>query len=290
MKKSIAKVVSLLIILAMGIGLVPAKNTLAEESIDTIAPDVNESMLANEDIEILEDTDKSLIVSMEVDSEDYDETAVTEEESEESYSNLGEGEEVDSVVAEVDKDLSQLTISTVVDGEKEKTYEVDVKEAYDDVFVADFTDTETNETISVNNEELQASFAFLVPIGVVIGESLAAHLIAASAAVVIAGATYYAATKVTSKLKRKDPKYYLAKLVKGKLYIGNSVTLSTAAKNLRAGGDTWSRSSGYAWSVANSAGKYSPTKAEKHGTGSNYFSHYHARDKSNKRVGGHSFY
>jgi hypothetical protein len=55
----------------------------------------------------------------------------------------------------------------------------------------------------VNSNEAHASMAFLVPIGVVIGEALLSHLIAASAAIVIAGVTYTVASKVASTLRKK---------------------------------------------------------------------------------------
>ncbi|MBB6282756.1 hypothetical protein HNR34_001084 [Geobacillus subterraneus] len=73
--------------------------------------------------------------------------------------------------------------------------------------------------IVVNSNKAHASMAFLAPIGVVIGEALLSHLIAASAAVVIAGVTYIVATKVASKLRNKCYDHYATVIRKGDVYI-----------------------------------------------------------------------
>ncbi|WP_044892886.1 SAR2788 family putative toxin [Bacillus alveayuensis] len=277
--KNLKKYISVFLVAILIIGLLPQVNTVIAEEIEK---DYEYVLDENVEIQLPETFEEDIDIV-----EDSSETAIVE-------TNVEMQEEEINVKAQLDKEANDITVTSTEissDGtEVIKEYNVEITEATEDVLIATFTDLETNEKYFVDTTQTEASIAFLVPIGVVLGGSLVSHLIAISAATVIAGVTYYAATKVVSTLKRKDPKHYIAKLYNGKLYIGNSVSQSTAASHLRAGGDIWSRSSSLAWTIADKAGYYAPTKAEKHGTGSNYFWHYHARDAYNKRIGGHSFY
>jgi len=224
-----------------------------------------------EDIEIVKDNDEIAIIETNLEVEDN-----------ELNINAALNKEEDTITV-----ISTENADT--NNEVKKEYKVEISEATEDVFIATFTDIETGEQYVVDNTKTKAS-AVVLPIAVVLGGALVSHLIAISAAMVIAGVTYYVATKVISRLKRSDPYHYMAKLRSGKLWIGNSVSQSRAAAHLRAGGDIWSRSNSLAWTVANKAGKYTPTKAEVHGNGGSYFYHFHAQDAHNKRVGGHSFF
>lgn len=176
--------------------------------------------------------------------------------------------------------------------ENEKVYKVDVETATSEKIVATFTDSETGEEYFVNTDQLQASIAFLVPIGVIIGEALLAHLVSAGLAIIIGGVTYAAATEVIKDLqKKKEYDHYVAKLDNNALFIGNNISLSTAASHLISGGDVWSRTGDLAAKVAREAGGGKPpVPSENHmNTGSKknlYYHHYHA----NGRKGGHSFY
>jgi hypothetical protein len=169
-----------------------------------------------------------------------------------------------------------------------KEYAVELKEASEDKIVAVFKDTETNEEFVVNSNEAHASMAFLAPIGVVIGEALLSHLIAASAAVVIAGVTYTVASKVASKLRNKSYDHYAAVIRKGDVYIGNPISYSAAVARMKSGGDVWSKSYSLAAKVARGAGNgRTPVGPERHGNGKpGYYWHFHTYNRS----GGHSFY
>lgn len=176
--------------------------------------------------------------------------------------------------------------------ENEKVYKIDVETATSEKIVATFTDIETGEKYFVNTDQLQASIAFLVPIGVIIGEALLAHLVSAGLAIIIGGVTYAAATEVIKDLqKKKEYDHYVAKLDNNVLFIGNNISLSTAASQLITEGDVWSRTGDLAAKVAREAGGGKPpVPSENHmTTGSKknlYYHHYHA----NGRIGGHSFY
>lgn len=129
------------------------------------------------------------------------------------------------------------------------------------------------------------------PLGVVIGETLLAHLVAAGLAITIAGVTYAAATEVIEKLNKEKHNHYAAKLKSNVLYIGNNVSLSTAASLLKSGDDVWSKSGDLAAKVAREAGGgRAPVPSENHwNTGSKkvrFYNHYHTYNRS----GGHSFY
>lgn len=121
-----------------------------------------------------------------------------------------------------------------------------------------------------------------------IGEALLSHLIAASAAVVIAGVTYTVASKVASKLRNKSYDHYAAVIRKGDVYIGNPISYSAAVARMKSGGDVWSKSYSLAAKVARGAGNgRTPVGPERHGNGKpGYYWHFHTYNRS----GGHSFY
>lgn len=101
-----------------------------------------------------------------------------------------------TVTAELDKDTNKVTLTSK---ETEhggntltKKYAVEIEDAYGDKIKAVFIDLDTDKKYYFDNNVAEASFAFLIPIGVEIGEVLLSHLLAASLAVTISGATYIA--------------------------------------------------------------------------------------------------
>lgn len=198
-------------------------------------------------------------------------------------------------ILKFDKETNELSLNTNEksnkSGKNNRDYKIDVKTATDEKIEATFIDIETGEEYSINTDELQASFAFLLPLGVVIGETLLAHLVAAGLAITIAGVTYAAATEVIEKLNKEKHNHYAAKLKSNVLYIGNNVSLSTAASLLKSGEDVWSKSGDLAAKVAREAGGGRPAvPSENHWDKGlkkhRYYNHYHIYNRS----GGHSFY
>ncbi|MRX70733.1 hypothetical protein GJU40_00930 [Bacillus lacus] len=82
--------------------------------------------------------------------------------------------------------------------------------ATDEELIATFIDTETGETYNVNSNEFKASLVWFIPLGVVLGEAIIAHLISAGLAVVIAGITYTDVKEVSEKLKKEKHDLYMA--------------------------------------------------------------------------------
>lgn len=75
------------------------------------------------------------------------------------------------------------------------------------------------------------------------------------------------------------------------MFIGNNISLSTAASSLKSGGDVWSKSGDLAAKVAKEAGAgRAPIAMENHWDiglkKHRYYNHYHIYN----RTGGHSFF
>ena len=140
-------------------------------------------------------------------------------------------------ILKFDKETYELSLSTneksKKTGKNNTEYKIDVETATSEQIEATFTDVESGEEYVVNTDELQASFAFLLPIGVVIGEALLAHLVAAGLAFTIAGISYVAATEVIKELQKKKDNHYAAKLKNDVLYIGNRVLVQILEKNIK---------------------------------------------------------
>lgn len=143
----------------------------------------------------------------------------------------------------------------------EKEYKVDVQQATEHGIVATFTDMNTGEKYEINTNELHASFAFLIPIAVVVGEALLEHLIAMGLAFVIAGVTYTLASEIVPTLRNKNYDHYAAYLkTKEGVYIGNPISLSEAISRLNGKdfetNNVWSKTSGLAKKVYTSNLKF----------------------------------
>lgn len=201
------------------------------------------------------------------------------------------------VVATMNEDTKDVVLEVEsTEKSQPEVYQVDIHEADGDLLVATFTDKATGKKYEVDNTKAKSNFAFVIPIGIVIGEALVAHLLAASLAIVVAGVTYVAATEIASKLrKEKRYEHYAATLNKAKtgMYIGPSLTYKQAKSKLKKG-DVWSISKSLARKVAQGAGgNRIPIGPEIHNKDKNgkvksgkYYYHYHTYN----RAGGHSFY
>lgn len=238
------------------VGIIPNGKVLAEE------------IIKDENIEVIENNTNKIEVQTEVETTKGDATvSATWNKNNDTFT-----------VTSIEKDSNGNDIK--------KEYKVDIEEATEDNFKAVFTDIKTNEKFHVNSNEAHASIVFLLPIAGIIGQGLVSHLIAIGAAIVIAGSTYVAVSKVASQLKRKQPEHYAATIRRGDLYVGGSLSYSSAVSRLKGGSDIWSKNSNLAFKVAQGAGKGKrPTNYERHGQ-QGYYWHYHTWNRS----GGHSFF
>lgn len=209
----------------------------------------------------------------------------------------GEQENVEAILT-MDKENQELTLATNEESKKttkkERNYKVIINDIKNDSVVATFIDTETNEVYHIDQTKKEPSFAFLVPIGVVIGEWLLAQLIAAATAVTIGGIVYTVATEVAETLKKEKYNHYAAKIMQGKIWLGPALSLDQAVSRFIGfdiyNRDVWSTKFNYAWQVAYEAGGKKTPVGPETSNGSDdegiYWPHYHTWN----RVGGHSFY
>src|SRR5690606_35031521 len=151
----------------------------------------------------------------------------SENELESEFNSLEASMILDKETLQIRLITNEISAST---GEEYREYDVVINALGDNGDIqATFTDTETLEVYEVNQDELQASLVFLVPIGVVIGEILLAHLLAMALAVTIGGIAYAAWHEIANTL-RNDPTYdhYAAELYLGKVYIGPALSFTQA--------------------------------------------------------------
>ena len=281
--------ISILLTLVLLVGIVPTNSsTLAEEITDdqTQTDAINE-----ENIKIVENNEKTLEIQTEV-SIDNTTNATTDD-----TTNATTDDTTNATVSlSLDKGTNEFTVTSIETDSQgnqvEKEYKVDVENATEDGIVATFTDMGTGEKYELNTNELHASFAFLIPIGVIIGEALLEHLIAIGLAAVIAGVTYTVASSVSETLRKKQYDHYPAYIDKKKdrVMIGNKpLTLDKAASRLKGAppyNDVWSTDSVKALKVAAKAGNGKPPIHDSAHGGEGYLPHWHIYNRS----GGHSFY
>lgn len=196
-------------------------------------------------------------------------------------------------------DKENMKLSLITDeisqktGEKGKEYKVNIENATNEKIEATFTDTETNKKYEINSDEVTASFVWFIPIGIVIGEALLAHLISIGLAVTISGVTYVAYSEF-KKRKRTYSHYMAVRKSKG-LFIGNGLKRPAAIARLKRGDDTWSTSKNNAKSIAKAASpikKIVGPEIDKKGKGKHYHYHSISRYKHGKgvRMKAHAFY
>lgn len=180
--------------------------------------------------------------------------------------------------------------------------EVEIKSSTDGKIEAEVLDGKKVQGFDINQKvnpvndssDLQAEAPLvLAPAGSALATALIKAILATAGTIVIAGATWYSANAIST-LAKKQPKikYYTAIIKNGKVYIRQPIKSQTAAAaRLKKNYDVFATSQQYALNAAKSASPTGVVKHEKHGKGSNYYWHYHGRNKQNtKSVTGHSFH
>lgn len=179
--------------------------------------------------------------------------------------------------------------------EETNDYDVYVQTLTEDKIIADVAGVDTDENYKIE----RASDEILAQAPLVLGVPAAAAalleaLLAILAAVVIAGVTWYVASKVISTLKREQPgvKYYTAMLYRDNVYLGTALkTKSQAVLRLAAGGSVFAIASGYAYDACKSASPIRKVSTrQKHGTGNNNYYHYHPMITVKKQSSAHCWY
>lgn len=137
----------------------------------------------------------------------------------------------------------------------EKEYKVELTALSSDVVKGNFTDVETGETYDLDSTEGQASFVFLIPVGIVMTEAALTALYATGAMIIVGGAAYVGANKAK---KSKKYNHFKATVKGGSVYIGAGLSRSKAVAWFKKGKDLYSVSSNQAKAVAaatNNSGK-----------------------------------
>ncbi|PLR78720.1 hypothetical protein CU633_03980 [Bacillus sp. V3-13] len=298
------KYLAVLLVMIMIIGFVPNNRIFAEENEAAVTEELIQEAVGNEGEIEVQNTQEELTVEADLSFDEavYDipqDTTVEDIVQEEGTSSTTD-ENLNITDADVsltlDHDTNEFTLSSIETddngNERVKEYKVLIENATEEGIVAKFVDAKTGEEYHVNTNELEASFAFLVPIGVVIGEALLAHLISIGLAIVIGGVTYTLASEIASKLKNKNYDHYAAYLNTSKgVYIGDPISFSTAVARLNgstfSSNNVWSKNGTLAKKVAQSAGGgRTPVFDGPHGTYPKFLPHFHKWNRS----GGHSFY
>lgn len=263
---SIKKIISVLLVVTLMFSSI--------SSINVVFAEENSPSVDNAVIEIVENSDDEITLQATIEEENAVVQTTFDKESNEFLIISNEPNENGEMI--------------------EKTYRAIVEHATEDEIVATFIDTTTGETFNVNSNEFQASLAWFVPLGVVLGEALLAHLVASGTAFVLAGVTYTAVKEVSDKLKKKEHNHYMAKITKGDLFIGNPLTKSQAIDRLQSNdkknNNVWSKNYDLAAKIAYGAGNnktpVGPEIDKGKTSAEGYYFHFHIHNRS----GGHSFY
>jgi len=198
----------------------------------------------------------------------------------------------DELYATINKDTNEITMESVekpkvkafgigLGSDKKKGYKVKVDKAVNGEISAVVVDNETKKEFKVSkkSDKVIAQIPLAIPLIEILGGLLLEVLLGTIATVVVAGVTYYAASKVIEKLKQKSYQYYAATVVPGdNVYIAGPLNYATAVARMQmgTGNDVWAMSSSLAYTVAKGAGYgLSPVGLEiGSGSGQQYY-HYH---------------
>lgn len=294
--KNIKKVVSLLLIAVFISSTISNNFAIAEEK--TYYNEQIKPLITANDISI-DNTENQLILEKELSFDKPKSNKSNSRNMPNNYSSDSAEENIENakVSLSIDyetNDLKLTSYETNQNGnEQVKEYEVILESATDDGIIGSFIDISTGEKYDINTKELEASFAFLIPVGIVIGEALLAHLISIGLAVSISGVTYIAASEFLKKKKTKS--HYKAVRRDSGLFIGDGLSKAKAVSRLKGGKDTWSTSKSNAKTLAKEAspiGKVTSAEIDKHGKGKHY--HYHPissiKNGSSVRMSAHTFY
>lgn len=272
------KMLSLVLVMSLLLGSVPLNHVKAADINNTNSKDFITEGISQEDLN-LDTTEEGLQISTKV---DFDSKNIDEEEivtdKELPLDELNSAK----VVLDINLDEGNVTLDSTLldeDGNKHiKKYNVLIDEANKDSVKATFVDTETGKKYVYDSEELSASWAIAIPIGINIGRALLATLFAAGAAITIGGVTYIAYKEF--KKKKKSYSHYMASRQKSGLFIGNGLSKKNAVKRLKKQLDTWSTSKRNAQTIAKQASPISKivgAEIDKNGKGKHY--HYHPADR-----------
>ncbi|MGO5078325.1 hypothetical protein ACTQ3J_11045 [Oscillospiraceae bacterium LCP25S3_E3] len=177
----------------------------------------------------------------------------------------------------------------------EEIYDVDVENLDEDGIEAEIISEDTEDVTRISDDMVEVQAAVVAAGGTAIAIALLKAILAVTAAIIIAGVVYYAASSVISRLKRDQPQvhYYKAYLQTGdNVYVGPKLnSKSAAASVLKAGNSVFAISSGYAYDACKSASPISTVSSkQKHsGDGKNYY-HYHPMIKKNSQSKAHCWF
>ena len=164
-------------------------------------------------------------------------------------------------------------------------------EEFEDITIENET---TGEIYEYEDIEGELSFALSIPYAIPIAWSALVSLYKVGLAIIVAGATYIAATHAISKINNNKNRknHYLATLRNGTLYISKGVSEAQAVAQLRSGKSTWSTSRNQAKIIASKLAKGLPiNEITRNSNGTpkkGYYWHWHSSTRQPK--GHHAFY
>lgn len=195
----------------------------------------------------------------------------------------------DALYATINKETNEITMQAVekpkanafglsLGKDKKTNYKVKVQDAKDGKVSAIVTGLDSNKEYKVgtSDDKVIAQIPLAVPLIVILGEILLDVLLGTIATIVVAGVTYYAASKVISKIRSQTQyDYFQAALSGGTLYVGGGINYAAALSATEIGGDTFARTSDKARILATAAGA-GYRGPECHGN-EGYYYHYHPK-------------
>lgn len=312
--KKMQNLISIFLVGILLFGIMPKNEVFAQEKTEQIIEEKIKEELGSETKVNVDNSEGNLIINTDLsfDEDSYDiENTIDQEDEEVLDDTFDQENEEDKTTDPIE--LSGANVSLILDYEnndiKVKSTEIDTNsnETVNEFKVnienanseeglsGEFINTDTGESYDVNTTETQASFLFLIPIGVAIGEALLASLIAAGTAIVISGVTYITLSEFVKRSKSKN--HFVAILKDKKLWIGNGISRAKAVSRLRSSKNTWSVSSSHAKSISKEASPIRKSSASEidgsNNTGKVH--HYHpilsVKNGKNVRVpGSHAFY
>lgn len=198
--------------------------------------------------------------------------------------------EGDKFYATLNKDTGEITMNsveqskTLLGTQTKKDYRVKVEKFEDDELIASIVDKETSKEFKINQNSstVTAQFAIALPLLEVLGAALLRYLLQIAASVVIAGATYIAASACIDYLRNKPYDYYMAyrSSSTNKVYIGPSITATQATSRVTNGLSIFCKTTYLAAAIAYDVGCGFYRGPEIHGSGPDYFWHWHPQRPS----------
>ena len=257
--------------------LVPAGNT--RTAVQTVSDFVEEPSVhvLNEPVAI----EELAAAGFEVESVDEDGARL----SADLDSPLGDGSVVDtSLSVDLVDGAGTATIESAALPTGNTVLSLEIHELTDDLVDVTITDASTGVSQRVTSSSGQGAAIPLV-LGIPLVISALEALIVASAAVIVAGVTYVAVTKVIEAINRSGSSYqhFMAARLSGRpLMIGNGLAFGAAVTRVKAQSDVWSRTRDGARTVCSSAsGGRTPLGPEVDRAGIHKVEHYHPAPRNN---------